>query len=126
MGQRIADSDTAIALFAPIFAALEHEELQVAHLDGDLNLLKLDVTRGSQKAEVAVPLRTLIRDALVLEARAIVIAHNHPGGDPAPSRADRSVTRRLVEVARPLDIRLLDHLVFARGEWTSFRRMGLL
>jgi len=122
---RIGDRDSAAALFAPTFAGLAHEALRVAYLDGGLALLRLwkgDGTTGS----VDVPLRTLIRDALMLGAHALIVAHNHPLGDPTPSSADKAVTRRLVEIARPLDIRVVDHLIFSGERVVSFRGLGLL
>ena len=54
------------------------------------------------------------------------MAHNHPSGDPRPSRADIQATRRLAETADALDIRLHDHLIFAGTDCRSFRELGLL
>jgi DNA repair protein RadC len=56
----------------------------------------------------------------------IVLAHNHPSGDPRPSESDLHATRRLVTVADALDCTVLDHLVFAGTECTSLRRLGYL
>lgn len=123
---RIGDRDSAAALFAPTFAGLAHEALRVAYLDGGLALLRLWKGDEADAASVDVPLRTLIRDALILGAHALIVAHNHPQGDPTPSRADKAVTRRLVEIARPLDIRIVDHLIFAGEQVASFRGLGLL
>ena len=123
---RIGDRDSAAALFAPTFAGLAHEALRVAYLDDGLALLRLWEGEGTAPASVDVPLRTLIRDALILGAHALIVAHNHPRGDPTPSRADKAVTRRLVEIARPLDIRIVDHLIFAGEQVASFRGLGLL
>jgi DNA repair protein RadC len=57
---------------------------------------------------------------------AILLAHNHPSGDPRPSDSDLRATRRLAVAAEALDCRLLDHLVFAGAECTSLRRLGYL
>jgi DNA repair protein RadC len=54
------------------------------------------------------------------------MAHNHPGGDPTPSNADRDATRLLARALDPLGVRLLDHLVIAEGGTVSFRSLGLL
>lgn len=123
---RIGDLYAATSLFAPALAGLDHEELCIAHLDGDLRLLKLTATRGSDDRSVDMPIRVLLHDALALGSRALLIAHNHPGGDATPSRADKAATRRLVDLTRPLDIRLIDHLIFAGNGCISFREMGLL
>src|SRR5438128_721057 len=92
--RRVTDSATAAALLAPCFLGLEREELRVLHLDEHLNLLRSSVLQGEPHA-VELPIRTVIRQALAVGTRALVIAHNHPGGDPCPSSTDRHATRRL-------------------------------
>ena len=125
-GQRIADLAAAVALFAPTFANVAHEALRIAHLDREFRLLGLAIAPEAGPHGIDVSLRELIGEALARGARALIIAHNHPCGDPTPSRADRIATRRLVEVARPLEIRLVDHLIFAGDDMISFRALGLL
>jgi DNA repair protein RadC len=121
----IADSTSAVTLFGPALAGLPHEELHVALLDAEMRLLKRTTIPGGGDS-VELPLRALMTEALALDARCLVIAHNHPCGDPTPSQADKAVTRRLAEIAGALEIRLLDHLVFAGERCASFRDMGLL
>ena len=121
----IADAEAAVALFAPALAGLLHEELHLALLDDGMRLLKYSTIPGCGHS-VDVPLRALMAEALALDARCLIIAHNHPCGDPTPSQADKAVTRRLAEIAGSLEIRLLDHLIFAGGECVSFREIGLL
>lgn len=116
----------AVTLFRPALDAPDGERLCVAHLDEELRLLSLTVVDGGPGRKVTVPMRALMRDALNLDTRALVIGHNHPHGDTTPSLADKVVTRRMSEVAKALDIRLLDHLIFAGDEVTSFRELGLL
>jgi len=123
--ETIGDSDAALALFAPALIGLSYETLHVAHLDDDRTLLKLTALAGAPD-RVELPLRPLIAEALALGATALIVAHNHPGGTASPSRADIVATRRLVEVARPLQIELLDHLIFAGETVVSFRALGLL
>ena len=123
---RIGSEEDAIALFAPDLIGLGHEALCVAHLDGDRGLIAQRVFYSAHCDAVDFPLRAIIRDALTLDAIGLVIAHNHPSGDPAPSRADLVATRALVDLARPLGIRLHDHLIFAGGQMSSLHGMGLL
>ncbi len=59
------------------------------------------------------------------QAAAIIIGHNHPSGDPAPSPEDISVTRKIVEAGKLLDIAVLDHLVIGNGRYTSLKEKGL-
>jgi DNA repair protein RadC len=123
---RVADSAAAAALLAPCFEGLAHEEVRVLHLDAELGLIGLSMAAAGQPDAVRMPVRALIAEALAVGTSALVIAHNHPSGDPRPSPADRRATQQLGEIARALDIRLIDHLVFAAARWTSFRAMGLL
>jgi DNA repair protein RadC len=76
--------------------------------------------------DVELPIRRILSSALRLRARSIVLAHNHPSGDPAPSASDEAATRALATAAAGLDIGLHDHLIFAGGECSSFRSLGLL
>jgi DNA repair protein RadC len=101
------------------------ERLWVAHVDNEANCLHVSRHEGDETG-AAFPLRSIIADAAILGSAGIVLAHNHPSGDPRPSHADCIATLRLASAADGLDCTVLDHLVFAGAECTSFRRMGLL
>ena len=101
------------------------EFLWVAHVDDQARCLHLSRHDGDE-AGARFSLRTIIADAAEHGSAGIVLAHNHPSGDPTPSDSDCRVTRRLASAAEALDCALLDHLVFAGSECTSFRRAGLL
>jgi DNA repair protein RadC len=83
------------------------------------------VSVGSLNASIVHP-REVFKPALASSSAAIVIAHNHPSGDPAPSREDREVTRALAEAGRLLDIPLHDHVIVGADAYFSFRDAGLL
>jgi DNA repair protein RadC len=70
--------------------------------------------------------RSIVQAALDVGAAMVVLAHNHPSGDPTPSRADITITRRIDDACRQLDIRVFDHLVICRDRVESFRKLGLL
>ena len=70
--------------------------------------------------------REVFRAAIAEAAASVIVVHNHPSGDPAPSRADVEATRRLAAALAPLAVALHDHLVFAGGDFRSFRELGLL
>ena len=72
------------------------------------------------------PIRDIILDAASHHSAGIVLAHNHPSGDPRPSDSDCRATRRLAVAAEALDCTVLDHLVFAGSECTSLRQLGYL
>ena len=101
------------------------ESLWVAHVDDESRCLHVSRHPGDETG-VAFPLRDIIVDAARLNSVGIVLAHNHPSGDPRPSNSDCRATRRLAAVAEAMDCTVLDHLVFAGTECTNFRQMGLL
>ena len=101
------------------------ERIWVAHLDQGSNCLRLTHHDGDRHG-VDFPLRSIIADAASCGSSAILIAHNHPSGDPMPSEGDRRATRRLACAAEALDCCLLDHIVFGGSNYSSFRAMGLL
>jgi DNA repair protein RadC len=69
--------------------------------------------------------REVVRRALELSSSAIILVHNHPSGDPTPSRADIEITRQVVEAGKPLGIAVHDHLVVGRDGVASFKALGL-
>lgn len=98
----------------------------MAHLDTDTHLIGLRIAYGSGAGAVVIPFRGIISDALALRTVSLLIAHNHPSGDPTPSETDIRETRKLVQVAGPIGLRVHDHLVFGGGGCVSFRAAGLL
>ncbi len=70
--------------------------------------------------------REVVKRALELQASALILAHNHPSGDPTPSTADIAVTRDIVKAAQPLGVTVHDHLIIGRGRHVSLRDLGLI
>ena len=101
------------------------ESLWVAHVDEEARCVHLSRHDGDETG-AHFPLRQIIADAAVHGSAGIVLAHNHPSGDPTPSDSDCRATRRLASAAEALDCTILDHLVFAGTDCASFRRLGLL
>jgi DNA repair protein RadC len=124
---RLAGLQAARDFFAGCFAESDasRETLWVAHIDRDSNCLHVSRHDGDA-AEADFPLRSIVRDAALLESAGIILAHNHPSGDATPSVSDCSSTRRLTCVADALGCRVVDHLVFAGSNVSSFRQLGLL
>jgi DNA repair protein RadC len=118
---------------APYAKGLEVEKFWVLCLNRKNRLKKLvEVTSGTATGSLVHP-REAFRAAIQHGATAVVCAHNHPSGDPAPSSADIQVTRRLREAAVAIDIELIDHVVVgektadpANRGFYSFREAGLL
>jgi DNA repair protein RadC len=112
-----------------LFAAMAHEpveQLRVLYLNSR-NCLLFDetVVEGSVNIAPIYP-REIVRRSLEVGATALILAHNHPSGDPRPSREDIRVTRLVAAAAQALDIRLHDHVIVARSGWTSLRAAGYL
>lgn len=125
-GIMIDGSREAAALFAPAMRGLDHEEIWAALLGADHNLIRFGCIASGAPGHVEMPLRPVFRQALRSNAAALIVAHNHPSGDPAPSRADLLVTRQMVSIARLLGVAVLDHLIFADDAVTSLRALGML
>jgi DNA repair protein RadC len=106
--------------------ALEREELRVLLLDTkNVVTAERTVYRGNL-AGSPVRVGEVYRDAVRACAAAVIVAHNHPSGDPSPSGEDLRITAELAEAGSLLDIELLDHLVIGRGRWISLRALGAL
>jgi DNA repair protein RadC len=101
------------------------ENLWVAHVDEQARCLHVSRHQGDERG-AHFPLRRIIADAALHGSAGIVLAHNHPSGDPRPSESDCRATRRLATAAEALDCAVLDHLVFAGSECTSLRRLSYL
>lgn len=122
---RLRSTEQAFAFCADHFDRLRddgrQEELHVVTLNTQYEVISVHrVTVGLLDASVVHP-REVFRPALQDAAKAILLVHNHPSGDPTPSRKDVEVTERLEEAARTLSIPLLDHIIVARDGMTSLR-----
>ena len=117
--------------FGKEFMALRQESLRVLLLDAKLRLIRSEeITRGSVSECMAHP-REIFRQAMIHSAYAVVVLHNHPSGDPAPSAADIRITRSLREAAALLQINLIDHIILGspdggRVPYYSFKEAGHL
>lgn len=121
----ITDPTVAGDYMTSRLAHLEHEEFHVMLLDTRHKIIDCQMLfRGTiDGAEVHV--REIIKYALSKNAAAMIVAHNHPSGNPSPSASDRAVTNRLRDAASLMDIRLLDHLIVGE-EVTSLASCGWL
>jgi len=110
-------------------AAMAHEtreQFRILFLD-KRNVLIADEVQGTGTVDhTPVYTREVIKRALELSATALILAHNHPSGDPAPSRADIDMTRTIIEAAKPLGITVHDHIIIGKDGHVSFKGMGLI
>ena len=103
------------------------ERTGALYLNARNRLLRDDpeIYKGTLDRAVVEP-REILKRGLLLNAAGIILYHNHPSGDPAPSREDREFTRRLAAAAESVGLRLLDHVVVGREGCVSFREAGLM
>ena len=115
----------AFDILQPSLGPLDHEELWVMNLDTRNRVMSLNkLYQGSVNAS-QVRVAEVFRQAIVDNAPAIILAHNHPSGDPAPSPEDVAVTRAVVQVGKLLDIDVLDHIVVTISGYASLKERGL-
>jgi len=122
----IAGGEDVYRYLAPKLAHLPCEVFYVLYLDSKGRLLfESEISRGTLSSSLVHP-REVFAPALSRRAAAILVAHNHPSGDPQPSADDRTTTRRLQRAGRLLGIELLDHIVIGSGNFLSFLEEGWL
>lgn len=120
----VTSPEAAAELVLPLLAGADRERCVALLLDTKHRLLeRTTVSVGSVDHTFMAP-RELYRDALLTNAAAVVVAHNHPSGDPEPSRDDELVTRRLAAAGEVVGVELLDHLVVGGDAWVSLARRG--
>jgi DNA repair protein RadC len=102
------------------------EQFRILFLDKKNRLVADEVQQTGTVDHTPVYVREVVKRALELSASAIVLVHNHPSGDPAPSRADIDMTNQIVAAARPLGIAVHDHLIVGRQGHASFRALKLI
>lgn len=120
----VTDSAKIRAMVQPHFDGLPHEEFIAIFLDAKLKPTGWQVISvGTLTLSIVHP-REAFKAAVLANAHAVVFAHNHPSGDPTPSREDRTLTDRLVQAGEILGIRVLDHIVIGDPRYVSFSDEG--
>ena len=107
-------------------AFADKEQFRVLFLDKRNQLIADEVQQTGTVDHTPVYPREVVKRALELSATAIILVHNHPSGDPSPSRADIEMTQAIVEVAKPLGIAVHDHIIVGRDGHASLRGMKLI
>lgn len=125
-GEAIRSPDDTRAFLQAKMRHLGHELFCCLYLDNRHRVLRFDeMFRGTIDGTSVYP-REVVKEALVVNAAAVILAHNHPSGVAEPSQADERITQRLKSALELVDIRLLDHLIVGDGETTSMASRGLL
>jgi DNA repair protein RadC len=124
-GVTITSPEAAYAAVAPLLVGRDVEYLVAVALNGRRKAVATKVlSQGSDVFTVVCP-RSIFRWALQQRnCHAIILAHNHPSGDPTPSQQDRDVTRKLLAAGRVIGIQLVDHIVVGAAAWCSLAELG--
>lgn len=137
LGRRVAVAEAAtvdevrsdadvVKIMEPQLGGLKYEECWVLYLASSGRIIeRVRISQGGVQATV-VDYRLILKRALELLAVQVVLVHNHPSGSAEPSAQDKQLTERVKEGCRLFDIRLLDHVIIARGSHFSFRGHGLI
>ncbi|MCB8882822.1 DNA repair protein RadC [Acidisoma cellulosilytica] len=121
----LATWDRIIDYLIAVMAREKVEHFRVLYVDTKNRLIADEAqSRGTVNVTSVYP-REIMRRALELNASAVILAHNHPSGNPAPSRQDIDMTHAIQAAAAPLSIRLHDHIIIGNGQWVSLRKEGL-
>jgi DNA repair protein RadC len=123
----ILSSSKAVLDYCRATMAFEsREQFRILFLDKKNRLIGDEVQQQGTVDHTPVYVREIVKRSLELSACAIILVHNHPSGDPAPSRADMEMTNQIVLIARPFGIAVHDHLVIGRQGHASFKTLKLL
>jgi DNA repair protein RadC len=122
----LSNSQVLIAYLQTAMAYEQVEQFRILFLDTKNNLIADEVQQRGTVNHTPVYPREVMKRALILNASALIVVHNHPSGDPKPSRDDIEMTREIKAAAEALGIAIHDHLVIGRKGHASFRGLGLL
>jgi DNA repair protein RadC len=107
-------------------ALAEREQFRILFLDRRNGVIADEVQQTGTVDHTPVYPREVVRRALELSASALILVHNHPSGDPTPSRADIEMTKTIMEVAKPLGVVVHDHVIVGRAGHASLKGLGLI
>jgi DNA repair protein RadC len=105
--------------------ALDQEQLRVVLVDTKHQVIATKTVYQGSANQASVRIAELFREAVRHNAVGVILVHNHPSGDPAPSSADVALTAEVIGAGKLLDIDVLDHVVIGHGQYVSMKRLGL-
>lgn len=115
----------AAQILIPLLSLLDQEEVHTMQLDTRNRVISIMLLYRGSLNSASMRVAEVFKDAVRVNAAALVIAHNHPSGDPSPSAEDIAVTKTLVSAGKLLDIELLDHIVVGGARYVSMKERGL-
>ena len=121
----IHNPEDAFKLIHPFLGHLDHEELWVIVMDTRNKVMAFVMLYRGTVNTTQIRVSEVFRQAIIENAPSIILAHNHPTGDPTPSPEDVAITKEINEAGELLDIRVLDHMILGRKTFVSMREKGL-
>ena len=124
-GQPVTSPNTIVPMLKDFLAHYDVEHFVIVLLDTRSRIIDIVIMAKGSVNLTLVPVRECFREALMKNAVSMILAHNHPSGDPTPSREDIDVTQRFIEGSKVIGIDVLDHIVITRNHCVSLRENGL-
>ena len=118
--QSIINPQAAEAILHDRMQALDHEEVWAIFLDRKAKVINQQMLSKGTLTQTSIDCRTVLRNALLVNAASLILLHNHPSGDPRPSQSDILFTVKLRKACSLMDIQLLDHIIIGENEFYSF------
>ncbi|GJL53098.1 MAG: hypothetical protein NPIRA02_02300 [Nitrospirales bacterium] len=125
-GPPISDSQVFYRLVRDAFQELDREHFVIVGLNAKHQIIGGSVVAIGSLTTAIVHPREIFKTAITMNAAALILLHNHPGGDPTPSPEDHALTKRLTDCGELLGVRVLDHLILGNDRYYSFADQGVL
>ena len=125
-GQPLSSPEDAATFLQTSLANEPNEHFAALFLNSKNIVISFERLFSGTIDSASVYPRVVVQKALACNASAVIFAHNHPSGDPDPSRSDKKITKDLVDALGMIDVRVLDHFVVGNAEWVSLARLGWL
>lgn len=123
---KIAGSQSAYAVLRPVLGNLQHEEFRILYLDSSNKVIRNMLLSKGGINRTSVDIRIAFKNALQLNAVSMILAHNHPSGNLAPSTSDKKLTEKFIAAGASLDIKVVDHLIVSEDGFFSFSDEGII
>lgn len=120
----VKDSKTSFERFLSHIDDMKQEHFLVMYLDQSFHELKVECISNGGTTNVIADPRIIFKQALIYGATCIILGHNHPSGNPRPSKDDRQLTQKIVSAGKLLDIAVIDHIIIGNERYYSFRDHG--
>ena len=120
VSHNITNAKSAEAILHDRMSTLDHEEVWAVFLDRKASVIDKKMLSMGTLSQTSIDCRTVLRNALLVNAASLILLHNHPSGDPRPSAHDIHFTERLNKACSLMDIKLLDHIIIGNQGYFSF------